>query len=158
MNGIITESINEISNDEVDFVPLKNFESNYEIMSEYPFVIKNKKTGKILKEHISHGYVQVSLNGKPYYKHRLIGLQFLPNPDPINFGVIDHINHDRTDNHLENLRWCSLSDNNINRSSNNRVRYEFIDDIPANATIIDYYIMKNDDRREFDEKKYYYYY
>ena len=38
--------------------------------------------------------------------------EFLDNHN--NKKCVDHINHDRTDNHVWNLRWCSHSDNNRN--------------------------------------------
>ena len=140
----------------VEFVPLLNFENDYEILSTYPFTIRKASNHRQLSESIKDGYVRVSLNNRPYYKHRLIALQFIPNNDPINNDVVDHINHDRTDNHIENLRWCSLSDNNYNKSSNKGVQYQFIDDIPDDAIVVDYYNVKND-RRVFEENKYYYY-
>ena len=87
----------------------------------------------------SKGYYTVQLNAKTYLKHRLICLQFLPNPDPINFNVIDHVNRDRTDNRLQNLRWCSSLENNINKSSCNGVEYEFIDNVPDEAIVVNEY-------------------
>ncbi|KAK8865510.1 hypothetical protein M9Y10_001773 [Tritrichomonas musculus] len=142
----------------VEFVPLLNFEDDYEILNQYPFTIRKKSNHKVLKESINkeHGYIDVSLNQKIYRKHRLIALQFLPNDDPINNDVIDHINHDRTDNHLNNMRWCSQSANQYNKSYYKGVQYEFIDDIPNDSMMIDFYETKTA-RREFEANKYYYY-
>lgn len=52
--------------------------------------------------------------------HRIVALAFIPNPQ--DKKQIDHINGIRSDNRVENLRWCSASENNnyplakINRS------------------------------------------
>lgn len=55
----------------------------------------------------SDGYLQVNLwkNGVQNVKlvHRLVAEAFLPNPH--NYIEVHHINHDRTDNRLENLQW-----------------------------------------------------
>jgi hypothetical protein len=49
---------------------------------------------------------------------------FIPNPD--NLSDVDHINQDRLDNRLENLRWVTHKDNGRNRgmSKNNTSGYE----------------------------------
>ena len=44
---------------------------------------------------------------------RLIAIAFIPNPD--NLPEVDHINYDRTDYSLSNLRWTTHADN-IKRS------------------------------------------
>jgi hypothetical protein len=67
--------------------------------------------------------------------HRIIAEQFLPNPD--NRPHIDHINHQRDDNHIENLRWLSRSDNLRNKSSSRRVQYTYDDELPADAIVVD---------------------
>jgi HNH endonuclease/NUMOD4 motif len=46
--------------------------------------------------------------------HKAVASAFLPNPD--NKPEIDHINRDRSDNRLENLRWATRSENNLNRT------------------------------------------
>ena len=137
----------------VDFISLNGF-PDYEILNEYPFTIRNKSNKIELSETLnSGGYLVCRLNGRLYYKHRIIALQFLHNPDPINNDVIDHINHDRTDNHLHNIRWCSSSDNNRNKSSYNGVDYEFVDNIPDDAMIVDFY----DTRNKHHEFEFYYF-
>ena len=113
---ISEESINE----ETEWEELKQ-DSDYEININYPHQIRKKSNGKILKETImSCGYLKVSLNQRTLKKHRLIALQFIPNPD--NLPFIDHINHIRTDNRIENLRWCShiQNDNNKSKTGNGR--------------------------------------
>ena len=41
---------------------------------------------------------------KKYYKHRLIAIQWIPNNDLTRKDQLDHINRDRADNHISNLR------------------------------------------------------
>ena len=148
----------QIENQVVEFEPLKGFENDYEILNDYPFTIRRKNNHRVVKDSLNQqtGYIINALNGKLYLKHRLIALQFLANDDPINKDVIDHVNHDRTDFHLSNLRWCSSSDNNYNKSSHRGIQYEFIDNIPDDAIAIEYYDTRTE-RREFGENKYYYY-
>ena len=106
-------------------------DNDYEIWSEYPHPIRRKGSDKVVSECIdkSNDYVVCRLNNKKRYKHRIITQQFIPNPD--NLPQVDHINRNRTDNRIENLRWVSLSDNNKNRASNKGVVYEFFDEIPC---------------------------
>lgn len=60
-----------------------------------------------------HGYkivgFKVGYKRKNHYVHRLVAKAFIPNPD--NLPVIDHIDHDRSNNHVSNLRWMTQGDN-----------------------------------------------
>lgn len=72
---------------------------------------------KIMKPKITiHGYYEISLmkNGKhkSHTVHRLVAGAFIPNPE--NKPCIDHINTNRLDNKIENLRWCTHSENSNN--------------------------------------------
>lgn len=61
------------------------------------------------------GYVQLALSGRPYVAHRLAWLYaYGAWPD----GDIDHINRDKTDNRISNLRLVSRSENQLNRKRN----------------------------------------
>lgn len=89
---------------------------NYEININ-TYEIRNSKSKKIIKPYVnSNGYYNVTLykNGKQrHYKlHRLIYNNFLG--DLGADDVIDHIDNDRLNNSLENLRKCSQSQNLIN--------------------------------------------
>ena len=129
---------------------LIDFENDYEIFTEYPYQIRRKSDGLIISEWINGGYVKICLNNYNYLKHVIVAKQFLFNDDPINKTDVDHINHDKTDYHIENLRWVSRSDNCKNKSSHCGVKYEFIDELPNDCVIIDHY-----NQHRFDEHVFY---
>lgn len=85
--------------------------SNYEI-SNYG-KIRNADGRHLLYRYYQNGYERVSLHCRPKHKsvmiHILIAKAFIPNPD--NLPVVDHINSNRSDNRVENLRWSTYSDN-----------------------------------------------
>ena len=92
---------------------IKGFE-NYHI--DRKGVIYNIKTGVIKSAYLnkSNGYLYVDLyKGNKSHKkpvHRLIAETFIPNPE--NKPTIDHINGNRLDNSIENLRWATYSEQN----------------------------------------------
>ena len=117
---------------------LKNFEGFYTI-DEYGniYSIKSKK---YLKPKIDKdGYLTIHLckNGKNYYKsiHRLLAETFIENNNYNN--SIDHIDNDKTNNNLDNLRWLSLSDNvaKANRNRDYSSWYKKIKAIDENGNI-----------------------
>jgi hypothetical protein len=80
--------------------------------------VKNNDTGLIRKPFISkRGYCRVNLSknskAKHYSIHRLVGVHFLPNWN--NYPEIDHIDRDKTNNKIFNLRWIDASGNCKNR-------------------------------------------
>lgn len=84
--------------------------------------IKNTKTKKILKHLIKpNGYhaIDLSKDNKTvrYYIHRLVADAFINNPD--NKPNVDHINNDKNDNTIFNLRWVTHSQNMMNRKKKN---------------------------------------
>jgi len=89
---------------------------NYQIISDGR--VRNIKTNKILKANPStSGYLQVNLIHNNIRKtrsiHRLLGEAFIPNP--YNKPQIDHINRDRIDDRLCNLRWVTLEEQAQNK-------------------------------------------
>ena len=128
---------------------------DYEINDAYPYPIRRKGSDKIVKEHVtSCGYARLTLNDKHYQKHRIVAQQFISNDDPTYRREIDHIDHNKLNNHITNLRWCSRSENERNKTSHNGIQYEYVDAIDDDAIAIDeyanhffdfYYYVEDDD-------------
>ena len=57
------------------------------------------------------GYLQVNvpIRNTTTLVHRLVAETFLSNPQ--GYNEIDHLNHDKLDNRVTNLRWCTHSEN-----------------------------------------------
>tara|TARA_R110002126_G_scaffold285187_1_gene435341 strand:+ start:73 stop:537 length:465 start_codon:yes stop_codon:yes gene_type:complete len=73
--------------------------------------------GKLTQTLGNNGYYSVALTKNSFTKrfniHRLLGICFIPNPE--NKNCIDHIDRDRLNNNLCNLRWATYQENNINK-------------------------------------------
>lgn len=71
---------------------------------------------------VCNGYLRSTVDGKPEYAHRIAWCHYYREQPP---EFIDHINRDRSDNSIKNLRSCTLSQNQFNRnlSSNNSTGY-----------------------------------
>jgi len=71
-------------------------------------------TNKYLKQYFNVGYYKITLrkNGKPktFYVHRLIAETYLGKRENM---IVNHIDGDRTNNHVSNLEWISQSENVI---------------------------------------------
>ena len=59
----------------------------------------------------SKGYIRIRIGGKLYRAHRLILMAFLGESDQ----QVDHINRNKSDNRFENLRYCTNTENSLNR-------------------------------------------
>lgn len=84
-----------------------------------------KRKPLIRKQTISKvGYLVVCLRKEEYdticYVHTLVAEAFLQHTD--NKQQVDHIDTDRKNNVVTNLRWCTFSENMLNPITNKRLR------------------------------------
>ena len=84
-----------------------------------------RRGDKVLSTKLMKGlYVMCSLmcgeagnrHAKTFSIHRLVAEAFLPNPD--NKEQVDHIDRNKHNNVVSNLRWATRSENQWNRSRN----------------------------------------
>lgn len=135
----------------IQFETLK-VDSDYEIsVNHYPWIIRKKSNKHVLKGTINNdGYHQLTLNGKTYYVHRIVAEQWIENDDPEHKTQVDHINHVRDDNRINNLRWVTRSDNQKNQSKRNSIVYEYLDELSDKAFFVDMYNEHDFDDLLFD--------
>jgi hypothetical protein len=92
--------------------------------------VQNKKTKRFLKQNPDGwGYLKVDLmygKRKSYKIHRLVGLHYIPKVE--GKDCLDHIDRDKNNNDVSNLRWVTPSENNYNRGipKNNKTGYKQI--------------------------------
>lgn len=107
-------------NEQEIWKPVVGWEKYYEVSSfgrvltHGEFVDGRKYKDRIMAQRKSkHGYYYVTLcrNGKSktIKVHRLVAMAFIPNPK--NLKCIDHIDTNKENNHVDNLRWCSHAEN-----------------------------------------------
>lgn len=93
---------------DADWRPLKRYEGRYEITKEG--LIRNRH-GRVLSPYQGE-YLTVVLTGEGFRRtervHRLLAENFL---SPYSGEQVNHKNGDKYDNRLENLEWCTPSEN-----------------------------------------------
>ena len=98
---------------EGNYKPVKDYEEFYLIYDDGR--VWSIRKNKFLKPQLTYdGYLTVDLckdGGDKIVKiHRLVAMAFIPNPD--NLPCVNHLDEDKTNNHVNNLEWCTVSYNN----------------------------------------------
>lgn len=92
--------------------------ANYVIYEDGTII--NSKTRKVVNPQIaSSGYLAVTLkhgnSTKRVYIHRVIAIWFVENP--LKLKYVDHINRNKLDNSIDNLKWVTSSQNSKNKEA-----------------------------------------
>lgn len=105
---------------------INNF-SNYEISNFGN--LRNTTTKNIIKSSIKSGYLATSLKDdnnerKSMKIHRLVALTFIPNLE--NKDTVNHKDHNKLNNRLDNLEWATITEQNNHKRKCNKDIQEFV--------------------------------
>ena len=107
----------------VDILDMKNYKFDIKLQKIY-----NIKKNTYRKNSLNKcGYYQINLNKKTYSIHKLVYQIYNPNEDLKGYDI-GHIDRDKLNNKIENLRKATRSDNNSNKiaQKNNTTGYKNI--------------------------------
>lgn len=92
------------------------------------------------------GYLRVSLQIGKYdkasmYVHRITAITFIPNPEKK--PTVNHINHNKHDNCVENLEWATITEQNRHRKKPSREKQRLMSSRKINRISLDGKILQS---------------
>lgn len=120
---------------------LDGYESKYKVSNDGR--IWSEYLNGYLKPYYSKGgYMRVKVNfgerNKKFMVHRLVAMAFIPNDD-VNKTQVDHIDSNRVNNNVANLRWVTPKENtqhSIKLGKRNWYKYKFIN--PKTGEVLEF--------------------
>lgn len=91
-----------------------------------------KRTKRPLSVNVVNGYKSVYIKGKIYKVHVLVALTWIGDP-PNSSNVVNHIDQNKFNNHVDNLEYCTYQHNSAHTSGRAIVT------IDANNTVVNVY-------------------
>ena len=122
-----------------DIVGSDDYYIDDETLQIYSFK-QDYENGKLMKGHYdSNGYIYYcfKVNGKTknILYHKIIVKMFIKKDYDSKKEEIDHVNHDKNDNSIDNLCVVSKSENQRNRPSHKGKLFNFVDNIGKSLVI-----------------------
>ena len=135
--------------------------SNYEISSYGN--LRNKSSRKhISQRSLRGGYIRIYIKNDDNKRisltiHRIVAITFIPNLE--NKYTVNHINHNKLDNRVENLEWASTTEQNRHKRKISRDKQRLISsrkvwriDVDTNNRIQKYDTIRDAAKWVFDNK------
>jgi hypothetical protein len=123
---------------------IDNYDCDYKVSSHGRLISYKQNKERLIKGHIckTTGYLVYTLmneNGhKSFYSHQLVAIVFLNHKMDGHAKVVDHINGNKTDNRLENLRIISQQENLWNTKNTKGYTYMKKEKMYMARIVVDY--------------------
>lgn len=132
--------------------PVVGYEGLYEVSNFGKVKCLEDDTEVDYYVHQGSGYIRCSIKGKYYRVHRLVAQAFIPNPD--NLPEVDHIDGNKNNNKVSNLRWVSHKKNMENHFENHEAGFQKAKPVRCVETQIVYSSVREASREvEYIDKK-----